>query len=184
MNDDAPDPRLADTLDTVWTMLAQGAADRAAPARHPVLATSGPAGPEARLLVLRAADRSAARLTFHTDAASGKCADLATDPRAAVLLWDPEAQFQVRLRVTAYLRPGSADEWAAVPDPSRRAYGGTPPPGAPLATPEAHDPAPDLARFTVIEAAIREIETLRLATPHERAIFRAADGFRGTWRAP
>jgi hypothetical protein len=175
---------LAATLAGAWATLEAGVGDRAAAARHIVLATTGPHGPEARLLVLRAADRAAGTLTLWTDAATAKAAELAADPRAALLVWDPEARLQIRLRARVALRPGTPEEWEALPASARALYGGTPAPGAPVAAPHAHRPSPDPARFTVLTATVLEVETLRLAEPHERAIFRRTDGFAGTWLAP
>ena len=175
---------LAATLATAWATLEAGVGNRAAAARHVVLATTGPNGPEARLLVLRDTDRRAGTLTLGTDAATAKAAELAADPRAALLVWDPDARLQIRLRARVALRPGTPAEWDALPASARALYGGRPPPGAPVAAPDAHRATPDPARFTVLTATVLEVETLRLADPHERAIFRRSDGFGGTWLAP
>jgi hypothetical protein len=43
---------------------------------------------------------------------------------------------------------------------------------------------PDRTRYTILTATLEEIETLRLATPHERARFTRRDGFAGAWLAP
>jgi hypothetical protein len=177
-------PDLPATLAIAWDTLEEGTRDRAAPARHIVLATTGPNGPEARLLVLRATDRSAGTLTLWTDAASAKTNQIAEDPRAALLVWDPETRFQIRLRARLTLRPGTPAEWSALPDAARALYGGAPAPGQPIPSPGAHRVTPDPARFTVLDATIHEIETLRLATPHERARFTRSDGFTGTWLGP
>ena len=123
-------------------------------------------------------------LEMHTDAASAKVTELARIPAATLLAWDPEAALQIRLRATVAARPGTAEEWAAVPDSARGAYGGTPPPGALLEQPEDHDPTPDPVRFIVLTARIEEIETLHLGPRHSRALFRRRDGFRGQWIAP
>jgi hypothetical protein len=175
---------LAATLAAVWDTLEAGTRDRAAPARHIVLATTGPHGPEARLLVLRATDRPAGTLTLWTDTATAKAAQLAEDPRAALLVWDPDARFQIRLRATIALRPGTPAEWSALPASAQALYGGTPAPSQPIPSPEVHNITPDPARFMVLTATIREIETLRLADPHERARFTRTDGFKGIWLAP
>jgi hypothetical protein len=175
---------LAATLAAAWDTLEAGTRDRAAPARHIVLATTGPHGPEARLLVLRAIDRAAGTLTLWTDTATAKAAQLAEDPRAALLVWDPDARVQVRLRAGIALRPGTPAEWSALPESARTLYGGVPAPGAPIQSPDAHTISPDPTRFTILTASIDEIETLRLATPHERARFTRADGFTGCWLAP
>jgi pyridoxamine 5'-phosphate oxidase len=175
-------PDLAVTLTAAWATLIAGPSDRTAAARHIVLATTGAEGPEARLLVLRGADRAAGTLTLHTDTATAKARELSADPRAALLVWDPEARLQIRLRARMALRPGTPEEWAAVRDPT--VYGGAPTPGTPIAEPMTRTATPDPARFTVLTATIHEIETLRLGQPHERARFTRAEGFAGRWLAP
>ncbi len=172
------------TLAAAWDTLDAGTRDRAAPARHIVLATTGPHGPEARLLVLRATDRAAATLTLWTDAATAKTTQIAHDPRAALLVWDPEARVQIRLRAHVTLRAGRPAEWSALPESARALYGGAPAPGRPIPSPDAHGIDPDPSRFTVLTATIDEIETLRLAHPHARARFTRADGFTGCWLVP
>lgn len=172
-------------LEDVWQRLSRGVADRRAAARHPVLATVGPeGGAEARMLVLRGASRSRARLELHTDRASGKVAALEAEPRAALLVWDGSARLQIRLRVHVTVRPGAPGEWARLPEGARQAYGGTPP-GTPLDAPEEAEMVPDPARFAVLTAQVLEIEALRLDPPHHRrARFRADEGWTGQWIAP
>lgn len=178
--------RLDATLDQVWYHLACGAAQPGAPARNLVLATVGvDGGAEARMVVLRGADRGAGTLTVHTDAASAKVAEIAATPQATLLVWDPLARLQIRLRARVTSRAGTEEEWSAIGDGARAVYGGTPPPGFAIARPEAHEAAPDPARFTVLTARIEEIETLHLGQDrHRRAVFRRTEGFHGTWRAP
>jgi hypothetical protein len=135
--------------------------------------------------VLRSADRGAASLGLHTDGASGKVAELAADPRATLHVWDPRGRLQLRLRCVVSVRPGTDAEWGRVPDPSRRAYGGTPPPGRPIPAPDAYDPRIERDRFTVLDARIEEIDILHLGEErHLRALFRRHDGWRGGWLAP
>lgn len=173
------------TLTQVWQRLSRGVADRRSPARHPVLATVGVQGAEARTVVLRGVNAEAGALTFHTDMASGKVAEIAAEPGGTVLIWDARAQLQTRLRVRLTVRAGTAEEWAAVPAGAQRVYGGTPAPGADIEAPEDHDPAPDPARFAVVTAEVEVIETLHLGRDlHRRAVFRRADGFEGVWVAP
>ncbi|MEM9248488.1 MAG: pyridoxamine 5'-phosphate oxidase [Pseudomonadota bacterium] len=190
--------RLADLYEDVWQRLGRGVADRRAPARHPVLATVGEARPggtrdpdqggfagEARIVVLREADKALGRLTIHTDEASGKVAEIRALPWATLLVWDVRARVQIRLRCRIGIRSGTQAEWARVPDPSRRAYGGAPPPGTPISAPDEYVPDADPARFTVLEADIAEIELLHLGQEqHLRAVFRRTDGWRGAWLAP
>lgn len=172
---------LDSTLDQVWQRLGRGVADRRAPARHPVLATVGADGAEARVVVLRAADREAGTLTIHTDSASGKVAQLRETSGATLLVWDEKAKLQIRLRANVDIIAGDTDAFARLPDAAQLNYGGTPAPGTPISEPGVHDPAPDARRFTVLVAHVREIETLHLGTPHRRARFR--DGA-ATWLAP
>ena len=174
-------------LDEVWRRLERGVADRKAAARHPVLATQGLGGfAEARTVVLRAADRGAARLTLHTDAASGKMAEIRAQPGATLLVWEEKARLQIRLRVTVSIAPEAEAEaaWARVPDPSRRVYRSLPPPGEPIPDPEGAAEGEE-SRFTLLHCRIAEIETLHLGEArHRRALFRASDGWQGQWLAP
>ena len=180
--------RLEDTLAEVWRRLGRGVADRRAPARHPTFATvDAGGGPALRTVVLRAADPAAATLEVHTDAASDKAAELAREPRAALHVWDARARLQLRLAARAEAIVGAEAEarWTRVPEGARLAYGGTPPPGAPLERPEDHDPTPERARFLPLRLHLTEIETLHLGEDrHRRARFRAADGWSGRWIAP
>lgn len=180
------DPPLADLLNDVWLRLDPGVAERNAPARHLVLATVGRGGGgEARTVVLRAADRRQGLLCLHTDSASAKVAELTAQPLATLLLWDPPAQVQARLRCTIAARPGTDEEWQRVPDPSRRAYGGGPPPGRPILSPGDYGADADRARFTVLEAEVAEIDVLHLGgLRHLRARFARSDGWQGQWLAP
>lgn len=182
------DDSLAALHDDIWQRLGRGVADRRAPARHPVLASAGRGGgAEARVVVLRGAARSRAELEIHTDTLSAKVAELTADPRASLVIWDPRARLQMRLRAQVAIAtgPAVADRWARVPGGSRRAYGGLPAPATPIDSPTQHDPAPSEARFAVLTCALHEIDALHLGdTRHRRALFRRADGWTGQWIAP
>ena len=83
------------------------------------------------------------------------------------------------------LIPGSPAEWQAIPDRARRAYGGTPLPGTPLAAPGDWMPGPDPARHLRLVCHLRRIELLQIAEPgHLRARYEAARGWQGQWLAP
>ena len=176
---------LAEVLADAWDRLERGLRDPGAPARFLTLATVGrTGGAEARMLVLRAVDRAAGQVALHTDRATEKVAEISDNPGVTLLMWDPEPQLQVRLRGRVEIRAGTDAEWAAIPEPRRVAYGGTPPPGTTLEDPDTHGSVPDIERFAVLVVHVDEIETLRLGTPHHRAVFRRRDGFRGAWIAP
>lgn len=177
---------LAGLWDAAWAMLERGATDRTAPARFLGLASVGQdGGAEARLVVLRDLSRAARTLTMYTDSASAKVAELRADPRATLLAWDPAQALQVRLRVNVNARPGASSDWNALPDPMRAAYGGTPPPGTPIAAPEDWQARPDPARFTILTADLRQMEILHLGVDqHRRANFIPEDDWSGRWIAP
>lgn len=178
---------LAGTLDAVWQQLERGATDRAAPARHPVLATAGRAGAEARMVVLRTARREAGLVELYADRRSAKVGELAAEPRASLLVWDPAERLQIRLRARFEVLAGAAVAalWDALPGAARALYGGRPAPGMPIQDPGDHVADPAAHAFCVLRGALCEIETLQLATlGHRRALFRAADGWTGRWCAP
>lgn len=179
--------RLDTLLDQAWSRLLRGVHDRHAPARHPTLATHSPDGwPEARTVVLRAADRAAATLDLHTDLQSPKIAALTALPRAALHIWDASAHLQLRLRaeVTVLTGPATAALWDRVPPASRVSYGTTPPPGQPIPAALDYTTQPDPARFAVLRCHLLEMDLLHLGPRHRRARFSRAGGWAGTWLAP
>ena len=118
--------------ETVWHYLEAGAARPGTPARFLAFATAGQTGgAEARMVVLRGADRERGELVVHTDTLSAKVAELRADPRASLLLWDPAEKQQVRLRVEAGIDTGAVvtRDWECIPHKARRVYGNEPEPG-------------------------------------------------------
>ena len=172
---------LSGTLDRVWEGLSAGRG----PWRLPVLATrSVGGGASARVVVLRGAVRTAARLEIWTHAQSGKIAELRRDPRAEALIWDGAASFQVRLSLQVDLVFGDAATWATLDDAAKRDYATDPAPGTVLDDPHVA-PRPDPDLFVRLDARVTAIETLHLgADLHRRARFAADDGFAGRWIAP
>ena len=169
----------------VWQQLQFGLADRAHPARFPTFATIGSTGPEMRTLVLRGVDADAMEVELHTDRASAKVGELCIDPRAALHIWLPTLQLQIRMRATVAMIHADPARWAAIPDAARRGYGATPSPGVEIASPEEHVITPDMARHTALRCVLNEIETLQLdKSAHRRAIFQRVDGWQGRWCAP
>ena len=82
----------------VWASLMRGVHDRHAPARHSTLATVSTDGrPQARTVVLRAANKMAGTLDIHTDLHSAKVKELRVTPFAALHVWDASAHLQLRL---------------------------------------------------------------------------------------
>lgn len=176
---------LAATLAEAWALLARGAADARHPARLVALATLAGDAPSLRTVGLRAARQAEGEIDMHTDALSHKIAEIAAAPSGAVLVWDPGTQVQLRLNGTLGTRPGTAGEWARVPEPSREAYGHMPAPGTPIAHPAAWEIAPDPERFTVLTLRLERIDHVSLdPAGHRRALFTRSDHWCGSWLSP
>ena len=195
------DTSLAETLDTGWRLLTRGAADRRSPIHTPVVASVTSAGaPDARVMVLRAADRATATLRFHTDARSPKCDDM--DGRAvSVLGYHPGEAVQLRLTgIARVVRKGDRVDqiWTTSTPFARRCYLVENAPGTPLSgpasglpawvegrQPEVADLVPARANFALVMVEITMIDWLHLAqTGHRRAVFAAQDGWTGQWVVP
>ncbi len=110
--------------------------------------------PQARLLVLRAADTQTASLEFHTDIRSTKWTELQTNPQLSLLGYDPEHRIQLRFNGTATLfGPETAytqQAWQQLSVWTRHSYCGGPP-GYELSAPEtAEMTAPPDAATTAV----------------------------------
>ena len=182
------------TLRAAWDLLGRGAKDRKAPAHTPVLATNGDGPPNLRTVVLRASDREAGRLRFHTDRRSHKVAEIEADPAGAVLVYDPRQKIQLRIdcRLSIHIEDGLAREaWAATRDFSRICYQVMHGPGEtvtdPREVPFSREDSNDGAdHFAVIVAEVTRIEWLYLAHQgHRRAEFVWREGaWQGRWLVP
>ena len=185
---------LAATLKFAWQMIGRGVQDRRSAFHTPVLATHSADGPQARVLVLRAADVASRTLTFHTDTRSAKMPELAVDPRVALTFYDAARKAQVRINGTATVHAGdllSQQRWAASRPSSLRCYLGAQP-GAASAEPTSGLPPhfegrePEWAElagaepyFAVIELTVLRLEWLHLHTRGQRRalfVWPAADG--------
>ena len=174
---------LAGTLKFAWQMIGRGVQDRRSAFHTPVLATQSADGPQARVLVLRAADVGNRTLTFHTDTRSAKVPELAADPRVALTFYDAARKAQVRINGTASVHASdvlSHQRWAASRPSSLRCYLGAHP-GAVSAKPTSGLPAhvmgrePELADlagaeayFAVLEVTVHRLEWLHLHTRGQR----------------
>lgn len=186
----------AATLDSlhaqIWTRLTRGVHDRRAPARHPTLATVDASGkPQARSVVLRAADAAAGTLSLYTDRHSAKVSELTANPSAALHIWDSVAHLQIRIEASAtVLTAATADAdiahlWARIPEPSRYAYSSTATPGQPIPEALAYTKTPDASAFALLRLTVSAIDALHLGRDqHRRARFTRADGWAGQWLVP
>ncbi len=181
----------AEELDSLhahaWQRLVRGVHDRHAPARHPTLATVSPEGwPQARTVVLRAADRVNRTLQIHTNLYSPKIAHLTATPIAALHVWDSRQRLQIRLHADVEIGHGAAvaSTWSAVPERSRVAYSRSQSPGQLMHTALAYEAQPDQAAFAVLRLHVRMMDLLHLGPNHRRAQFSRDLGWAGRWLAP
>ncbi|MBC7649771.1 MAG: pyridoxamine 5'-phosphate oxidase family protein [Vitreoscilla sp.] len=183
---------LAATLKFAWQMVGRGVQDRRSAFHTPVLATQGADGPQARVLVLRAADVALRSLTFHTDTRSAKLPELANDGRVAVTFYDAARKVQLRLNGVASVHANDAlshQRWAASRPSSLRCYLGAQPgaisdaptSGLPAQVegrePELHELVVAEPNFAVLQIVVRRMEWLHLHTRGQRrALFTWVDG--------
>ena len=171
----------------LWDTLGRGVADARHPARRPTFATVSPAGwPEARTVVLRSADRDAGLVTLHTDLYSGKVASLRNNARAALHIWDPKQDLQIRLQAEVDIQSGPQTQSLCdkIPDHARQSYGGTPPPGQPIQGALDYVKAPEPATFAVLSCAVMQIDAVHLGEQHRRCSFSRERGWEGQWLSP
>lgn len=187
---------LEDALGAAWDALCRGAADRRSAFHTPVAATRGlDDQPQARTVVLRAADSSARTLRFHTDRRSPKYAELERDARIQLLFYDAAAKLQIRAPGRAVLHTAGdlADRaWAQSRPFSRACYAQHAAPGSstgsPLAAPVQEDPEDGRSVFVAVEVRLNALEWLWLDhAGHRRARHGwndAGESIVATWLAP
>lgn len=194
---------LPDILELIWDALHKGATDRRHPFHLPTLATRGASDyPEARIVVLRRAERDSRQLVCHTDARSGKVLEIAADPRVTWLFYDPEMRHQFRVRAHAeVLREGPLfeDAWKRSDLSARRCYLAPRAPSSVSDVPTANLPDSHVDRnpnqeeseagkvnFAVVRSEIISIERLHLASDgHRRVRFDFTEGaWQGVWIEP
>ena len=175
----------------IWTTLAQAIDEPANPWRTPVLATSGPAGPNARTVVLRGVTRPGYELLAFSDARTAKVVELTAEPRAAWLFYDPQERVQLRAVTTVRLHTADAVAqryWHRLPAVNRCQYQSANPPGRTVAAPaDGHILTPgDAGHLTVIVATVEALDWLWLGPEqHRRARFaRQAGEWCGGWQVP
>lgn len=186
-----------------FALAAEGVANAASPLRKPAFATVSATGaPALRTVFLRGLDRASRALFAFTDARSIKVAELARDPRASLLLYEPRCDVQVRLSGRARIRTeddGAEAAWQGAPLSSRRAYLVTAAPGTASAMPVSGLPAdvegviPSAERldqgrrnFALLEFTFDDADVVVLSrTGHRRARIRwQADAARMEWLIP
>ena len=197
MNSDSLLPvLLADT----WKRLEEGVDDTASPFHAPTVASlRDDLTPDVRTVILRGMDAANGTLRFHTDARSGKVAQLAARADCAIHIYAPP-KLQIRLDGRATLHAGddavANEAWASARPSSLVPYAQTDAPGTRLRklaepTLRAKALAPEqvaLARanFCAVMVKVERIDRLMLESiGNTRAAWVRNDaGWDGCWLAP
>lgn len=174
-------------LEALWSELAEGAARGRHPWHTGVFATAGEAGPTARTVVLRHADRETGTLGLHTDRRAPKCVEIARDRSVAWLFYDAERKVQLRIAATASVLTSGPEfdrAWKRTGLSSRRCYLAPTPPGDDLpdgvnlpddfrdADPDAERSEAGRENFAVVRTAVTRFDWLVLShAGHRRAVF-------------
>lgn len=193
------------TLDGVLAdaagQLVAAAQDRRHAMHTPVVGT---ADGDLRIMVLREATADLARLRFHTDLRSPKCALIGDGAPVSLLAYDPAARVQLRMRGAGWIEHGSLlsdAAWERSAPSSRRCYLAEAGPGALLDEPGSALPEdvlhrsplpeetlPGRSNFAVLLVEVRSLDWLRLThLGGERARFVRAGAeqpWRAEWLAP
>jgi pyridoxamine 5'-phosphate oxidase len=171
-----------------WAAAAAAVGNAADPWRLPVLATVGDRGPEARVVVLRAADATEARLTAFTDSRSRKAVQAAADGRVAWVFWNPATRVQARVRThaTVLVSAHETEPWRnGISEFQLDAYRGEVAPGRAIPGGAVVNPTGGPVHFAVLQGAAVEIDLLELGPAgHRRALLtRIGDGWSARWIA-
>jgi len=173
--------------DKLWSTLGRGVADAKHPARTPTFATTSPDGwPQARTVVLRHADQASGTVALHTDLYSDKVKSLHASPRAALHVWVPKQNLQIRLQADVVIQSGDTVRalWDKIPDHAQQSYGVTPAPGVPIEGALDYVKDPDPATFAVLICALTYVDLVHLGTDHRRAAYSRAHDWQGQWLSP
>lgn len=174
-------------LEDAWQHLRRGVADSRSPARYPTFATVSPNGvPELRTVALRRALQAEAMVEVHTDIVTPKVQSLRMTPLAALHVWLPKADLQIRLTTRVEILTGDVVDaaWVKVPPQSRVSYGTHPDPGTPIGDVYDYKKPPDRYRFAVLRCYVDHIDIVHLGARHRRAAYERRNDWHGTWLAP
>jgi len=182
---------------TAWSLLQAAVDDPDDPLRLPVLATvDDEHRPQARVVVLRAADPHRRVLEIYTDVRSPKVAQLRDRPRATLCFYSAPRRLQLRLSGWVALHHADARAqraWEATGLYAQRSYLTTAAPGSLLESagdglPLDYDPQVSSGEhLAVVRVHVEQLDWLLLAREgHLRAQARALEDGSWTpqWRVP
>jgi pyridoxamine 5'-phosphate oxidase len=172
--------------DTIWRLLARGAADSKHAFKLFSIATVNADGmPDARTVVLRACDISAKELSFHTDIRSGKIAHIKRQPEVCLLFWHLKQSLQLRIFGKAqvhHLDEKTKEKIASLPPQQIALYGFASKPGSIMEQVSQHafDETLVVQNFAWVRIGVHTIDALHLGRNgvHTRVQFSyKGDGF-------
>ncbi len=192
------------SVQTSWkAMLQSGVSERTHPFKKPVLTTIGLLGePKARIIILRDLDLDGRSIRLHTDARSGKVAEIGRNPNVILAFYDPAHEIQIQVSGTASVHQGDAyaeAAWKGAAPSSRRAYLAEIEPGTRLSGPasglpadvEGKVPSEDRLKqgrsnFAAVKVVFEQVDWLFLSpNGNRRARFTWQDeNWAGAWLAP
>jgi len=166
-----------------WAILQEGVEQRKSPLHTPVLATLRNQQPEARVVVLRAADEHDRTLDCHTDRRTQKTSQIDNHSTVSWVFYDVDRKLQLRARGTARVLTSAIDtdeRWSSMGDYSRLCYAQPTAPGQIVDEIVNATPSPNVDdvnagrhQFAIVRSDIIEIEWLYLLqTGHRRAVIR------------
>lgn len=193
----------AEILESGWSLLEAGAANRRAMMHTPVVASLNHDGhPDQRVLVLRGVERRERLLRFHTDARSPKVGQIGSGRPVHVLAYEADARVQLRMSGHGWIAgdgPETEKAWEDSTLFARRCYLSREGPGSDSAVPtsglpksvEGRKPSkkqvlPGRRNFCLLTVRINCMDWFNLAqTGHRRAMIEWEQGLpHGRWLVP
>lgn len=150
----------------IWKTLVRATVDKKHPWRVAGFSTAGTNGPQVRSVILRAVNAVEHQLVFYTDARSQKMADIAHDPRVALLFWNSRNNTQLRVCGKASRESSELivnDCWDRIPDYARKDYATLSAPGTRIEQ-ATSGYAINLAKdnFVVLNVTVDSMDLLKL----------------------
>jgi pyridoxamine 5'-phosphate oxidase len=173
----------------LWAELVRAGQDRHHGWRLPVLATVDAQGaPQARTVVLRAADPGCGELLCYTDRRSPKVAELRADARGVLVFWCARLSWQLRAQVRIEVEdegPRVQAAWGRVAgQPGARDYLAPAPPGSAVSQPGLAGEPDAPHHLAVLSARVEALDWLELDRRHgPRRAAVSAQG-RAQWLVP
>ena len=190
MNTDWQTDVLPELSQRIMARLHQAYGTISDPWRLPVLATLGPEGPDARVVVLRDVLKEGRELVAFSDRRAPKIAQIHQHSRIALVFYDGAGPVQLRIHGQAGVQEASdMERWAGLSDAQRQNYRSLATPGTPVDSPSegwSTTNRSGLEEFAVVRIKVETLDWLWLARAgHRRAQFTwEAGGWSGRWVVP